>query len=72
MDYSRRVVFKVEKLANQLVHIYRDKYEWHPRRFDQILLQKRNHGKLHQGVCKEGFDFTVVSSYCKEVNANRG
>lgn len=69
----RRVVFKVEKPANQLIHMFTfivTTMEMEPYQVIQFYCGR---GKMENFIkeCKSGFDFGSVSSHSKVVNANR-
>lgn len=69
----RRVVFKVEKPTNQLIHMYTfivTTMESEPRQVIQFYCGR---GRMENFIkeCKSGFDFAAVSSSSKIVNANR-
>ena len=70
---ERRVVFKIEKPANQFTFMYTfivTNMEMEPY---QVISYYCNRGRMENfiGECKEGFDFASVSSKSKVVNANR-
>ena len=70
---ERRVVFKIEKPANQFNFMYTfivTNMEMEPY---QVISYYCNRGRMENfiGECKEGFDFASVSSKSKVVNANR-
>ena len=69
----RRVVFKIEKPANQLTHLYTfivTNMELEPY---QVIQYYCNRGRMENfiGEGKDGFDFASVSSASMAVNANR-
>ena len=69
----RRVVFKIEKPANQLTHLYTfivTNMEMAPY---QVIRYYCNRGRMENfiGEGKDGFDFAAVSSASMTVNANR-
>lgn len=69
----RRVVFKIEKPANQLTHVYTfivTNLELEPY---QVIQYYCNRGRMENfiGEGKDGFDFASVSSASMTVNANR-
>lgn len=70
---ARRVVFKIEKPANQFTFMYTfivTNMEMEPY---QVISYYCNRGRMENfiGECKDGFDFASVSSKRKVVNANR-
>jgi len=70
---ERRVVYKIEKPANQFNFMYTfivTNMELAPY---QVISYYCNRGRMENfiGECKEGFDFASVSSKSKVVNANR-
>ena len=72
-EYPRRVVFKIEKPYGQLTHLYTfivTNMDMEPY---QIILFYCGRGRMENFIkeCKNGFDFTAVSSRSKIVNANR-
>ena len=69
----RRVVFKIEKPANQIIHMYTfvvTTLEMEPYQVIQFYCGR---GKMENFIkeAKSGFDFNSVSSHEKLVNANR-
>jgi hypothetical protein len=72
-DYARRVVCKVEKPTNQLIHKHTfivTNMEMAPK---QIIRFYCNRGRMENMIKegKNGFDFASVSSSSETVNANR-
>ena len=72
-EYPRRVVFKIEKPINQLVHMYTfivTNMDSSPEQLIQLYCAR---GKMENFIKegKSGFDFSAVSSQSKIVNANR-
>jgi len=71
--YPRRVVCKVEKPANSLIHIHTfivTNMELPPRQVFKFYLDRgRMENMIKEG--KNGFDFAAVSSSSETVNANR-
>ena len=72
-SHSRRVVFKIEKPANQLTHLYTfvvTTLEMEPYK---VLQYYCGRGKMENFIkeSKSGFDFSSVSSHSRIVNANR-
>lgn len=72
-SHPRRVVFKVEKPVNQLIHMFTfivTTMEMEPYKVIQFYCGR---GKMENFIkeCKSGFDFGAVSSQSKIVNANR-
>ena len=72
-EYPRRVVFKIEKPYGQLTHLYTfivTNMDMEPY---QIISFYCGRGRMENFIkeCKNGFDFTAVSSRSKIVNANR-
>jgi hypothetical protein len=72
-DYERRIVCKVEKPTDQLVHMTTyivTNMELNP---EQVVMFYRNRGRMENFIKegKSGFDFAAVSSRSKIVNANR-
>lgn len=72
-DYPRRVVCKVEKPANQMVHMYTfivTNMDSEPEKLIQFYCKR---GSMENFIkeSKNGFDFSAVSSSSKIVNANR-
>lgn len=72
-SHPRRVVFKVEKPANQMVHLFAfivTTLEMEPYKVIQFYCGRgRMENFIKEG--KSGFDFSSVSSRSKTVNANR-
>ena len=72
-SHPRRVVFKIEKPANQLTHLYTfvvTTLEIEPYK---VLQYYCGRGKMENFIkeSKSGFDFSSVSSHSRIVNANR-
>lgn len=72
-EYPRRVVFKIEKPANQLVHMHTfivTNMEGTPKDLIKFYCER---GTMENFIkeSKNGFDFTAVSSHSKIINANR-
>ena len=72
-SHPRRVVFKIEKPANQMIHLYTfvvTTMEFEP---FQVLQFYCGRGKMENFIKegKSGFDFSSVSSHEMVVNANR-
>ena len=72
-EYPRRVVFKIEKPYGQLTHLYTfivTNMDMEPY---QIIHFYCGRGRMENFIkeCKNGFDFSAVSSRSKIVNANR-
>lgn len=72
-SHPRRVVFKIEKPANQMVHLFTfivTTMEMEPYQVVQFYCGR---GKMENFIKegKSGFDFSSVSSRWKAVNANR-
>ncbi len=73
-DCPRRVVFKIEKPANQFTHMYTFVVtNMEDLRLDQVLQMYCGRGKMEDFIKegKSGFDFGAVSSSSRVVNANR-
>ena len=72
-DYPRRVVFKIEKPANQLVHMYTFIVTNMDSSPEELIRFYCKRGTMENFIKegKNGFDFTSVSSHSKIVNANR-
>lgn len=72
-SHSRRVVFKIEKPANQMVFMYTFVVTTMDSDPYQIIQFYCGRGKMENFIKegKEGFDFSAVSSKTKNVNANR-
>ncbi len=73
-DCPRRVVFKIEKPANQFTHMYTFVVtNMEDLRPDQVLQMYCGRGRMEEFIKegKAGFDFGAVSSSSKVVNANR-
>ena len=72
-DHPRRVVFKIEKPYNQMIHLYTfivTTLEMEPYQVIQFYCGRgRMENYIKEG--KTGFDFSSVSSRSKVVNANR-
>ncbi len=69
----RRVVFKIEKPSNQIIHMYTfvvTTMEMEPYQIIQFYCGRGNMENFIKEA-KSGFDFTSVSSHAKIVNANR-
>lgn len=72
-DYPRRVVCKVEKPANQMVHMYTfivTNMDSEPEKLIQFYCKRCSMENFIK-ESKNGFDFSAVSSSSKIVNANR-
>lgn len=72
-DYPRRVVFKVAKPANQIIHMYTfivTNMDGTPEDLIKFYC-KRGTMENYIKESKNGFDFAAVSSHSKIVNANR-
>ena len=72
-EHPRRVVYKIEKPANQLTHMYTfivTNLDMAPYQVIQLYCGR---GKMENYIKegKTGFDFASVSSASKTVNANR-
>ena len=72
-EYPRRVVFKIEKPYGQLTHLYTfivTNMDMEPYQIIQFYCGR---GRMENFIkeCKNGFDFSAVSSRSKIVNANR-
>ena len=69
----RRVVFKIEKPVNQLVHMYTFVVTTMTSVPENVILFYCGRGKMENFIkeAKSGFDFGSVSSHEKLVNANR-
>lgn len=72
-DCPRRVVFKIEKLYGQLIHMYTFIVTNMDMKPYQIIQFYCGRGKMENFIkeSKSGFDFAAVSSRSKVVNANR-
>lgn len=72
-SHSRRVVFKIEKPANQLTFQYTFVVTTMESAPHQIIQFYCGRGKMENFIKegKSGFDFSAVSSKTKNVNANR-
>lgn len=68
-----QVVFKVEKPANQLVHMFTFIVTTMESEPYQVIRFYCGRGRMENFIkeCKSGFDFAAVSSSSKTVNANR-
>lgn len=71
--HPRRVVFKIEKPAGQMVHMYTFVVTTMEMRPDQVIQFYCGRGKMENFIKegKSGFDFSSVSSKSMTVNANR-
>ena len=72
-DYPRRVVCKVEKPADQLVHMFTfivTNMDFSPEDLIRFYCKRETMENFIK-ESKKGFDFTAVSSSTKVVNANR-
>ena len=72
-DYPRRIVFKVETPANQIIHMYTfivTNMDGTPEDLIKFYC-KRGTMENYIKESKNGFDFAAVSSHSKIVNANR-
>ena len=69
----RRVIFKIEKPANQMTHLFTFIVTNMKLEIYQVIAYYCNRGRMENfiGEGKEGFDFASVSSRSKTVNANR-
>ena len=69
----RRVVFKIEKLYNKMTHIYTFIVTNMEIEAYQVANYYCNRGRMENffGEGKDGFDFALVSSKSKVVNADR-
>ena len=69
----RRVVFKVEKPSNQMMHLYTFIVTSMKSEPYQVVRFYCNRGNMENMIKegKSGFDFSAVSSSSKAVNANR-
>ncbi len=69
----RRVVFKIEKPANQMIHMYTFVVTTMTSVPKNVILFYCGRGKMENFIkeAKSGFDFSSVSSHEKLVNANR-
>lgn len=72
-DYPRRVVCKVEKPSNQMIHMYTfivTNMDSEPHKLIKLYCKR---GAMENFIkeSKNGFDFAAVSSSSKIVNANR-
>ena len=72
-QYPRRVVFKIEKPTNQLIHMYTFIVTNMDSAPDRLIQFYCGRGKMENFIKegKSGFDFSAVSSQSKIVNANR-
>ena len=72
-SHPRRVVFKIEKPANQMTFMYTFVVTTMESEPYQIIQFYCGRGKMENFIkeAKEGFDFSAVSSKSKVVNANR-
>lgn len=72
-SHPRRVVFKVEKPYNQLVHLYTFIVTTMEAQPYQVIQFYCGRGKMENFIKegKSGFDFSSVSSHSRAVNANR-
>lgn len=72
-SHARRVVFKIEKPANQLVHMYTFVVTTMEAEPYNVILFYCGRGKMENFIkeAKSGFDFASVSSHSRVVNANR-
>jgi len=70
---ERRVIFKIEKPANQFTFMYTFIVTNMALLPCQVISYYCNRGRMENfiGECKDGFDFASVSSKSKVVNANR-
>ncbi len=69
----RRVVYKIEKPANQMIHMYTFVVTTMTSEPKNVILFYCGRGKMENFIkeAKNGFDFSSVSSHEKLVNANR-
>ena len=72
-SHPRRVVFKVEKPTNQLIHMFTFIVTTMESEPYQVIRFYCGRGKMENFIKegKSGFDFSSVSSHSKVVNANR-
>ena len=72
-DYPRRVVFKVEKPANQIIHMYTFIVTNMDSSPEYLIRFYCKRGLMENFIkeSKSGFDFACVSSHSRTVNANR-
>ena len=72
-SHPRRVVFKIEKPANQLTHLYTFVVTTMEMEPYKVLQYYCGRGKMENFIkeSKSGFDFSSVSSHSRVVNANR-
>ena len=71
--HPRRVVFKIEKPYNQMIHLYTFVVTTMEAEPYQVIQFYCGRGKMENFIKegKSGFDFSSVSSHSKVVNANR-
>ena len=72
-SHPRRVVFKIEKPYNQMIHLYTFVVTTMSMEPYQVIQFYCGRGKMENFIKegKSGFDFSSVSSHSKVVNANR-
>ena len=72
-SHPRRVVFKIEKPYNQMIHLYTFIVTTMEAEPYQVIQFYCGRGKMENFIKegKSGFDFSSVSSHSKVVNANR-
>ena len=72
-SHPRRVVFKIEKPANQMTFMYTFVVTTMESEPYQVIRFYCGRGKMENFIkeSKDGFDFSAVSSHSKIVNANR-
>ena len=72
-SHPRRIVFKIEKPANQMTFMYTFVVTTMESEPYQVIQFYCGRGKMENFIkeSKEGFDFSAVSSHSKVVNANR-
>lgn len=69
----RRVIFKIEKPANQMTHLFTFIVTNMELEIHQAIAYYCNRGRMENFISegKDGFDFASVSSRSRTVNANR-
>ena len=72
-SHPRRVVFKIEKPANQIIHMYTFVVTTMEMEPYKVIRYYCGRGKIENFIKegKSGFDFSSVSSHSRIVNANR-
>ena len=72
-EYPRRVVFKIEKPTNQMIHMYTFIVTNMDGAPEELIRFYCKRGAMENFIkeSKNGFDFAAVSSQSKIVNANR-